>query len=262
MGRPFWQIRILMVFWPLRNFLARTVGWPVIGRWMRSVFRNDGASYIPVRVEIQRPPSSPLPSEFLEQLIKESSFRFILHRCLCRTLEACSHFPQEIGCLFLGEGAKEIDPSLGGSATVEEALAHHRRARSMGLIPMAGRVRWDSLWLGVPGGKPLLTVCHCCDCCCYFRLYRFLPEEVAGTLKKLEGLEVHVGDSCDGCGVCVERCFMQAITLRDGKAVIGDGCRGCGRCAQVCPLQAISLSLPGLEALPEWAVPFLPQQKK
>jgi ferredoxin len=255
MGRPFWQIRILTLFWPLRNLLARMVGWPVTGRWLRSVFRDDRASYIPVQTEIQRPESTPLPSVFVEQLIEKSSFRFILHRCLCRTLEACRHFPPEIGCLFLGEGAKEIDPGLGRAATVEEALTHHRRARSLGLIPMVGKVGWDSIWLGVGRRKSLLTICHCCDCCCYFRLYRFLPAEVAGTLKKLEGLEIHIEESCDGCGICAERCFMQAITLQDGKAVIGDRCRGCGRCALVCPRQAIRLSLPGLEGLQAWAVP-------
>jgi len=28
-----------------------------------------------------------------------------------------------------------------------------------------------------------------------------------------------VEDTCDGCGICVERCFIQAMKMRDGKAV-------------------------------------------
>jgi len=244
MGRPAWQIQIITVFWPVRNFLARMVGWPVIGRWMRSTFRGDRAHYIPIQVDVERPGSVVLPGQVVEPLIQESSFRFILHRCLCRSLEPCRHYPAEIGCLFLGEGAKEIVSSLGREASIEEALAHHRKALAMGLIPMVGKLRWDSLWLGVKRADQLLTICHCCDCCCYFKLYRFLPKEVAGGLQKLEGLEVRVGETCDGCGICAERCFIRAMTIQNGKAVVGEECRGCGRCAIVCPKKAVKVILP------------------
>ena len=250
MGRPSWQIQIITAFWPIRNFLARMVGWPIIGRWMRLTFKGDRASYIPVQVDVERPGTVALPGMVVERFIQESSFRFILHQCLCRSLEPCRHYPQEIGCLFLGEGAKEIDPSLGREATVEETLAHHRKALVLGLIPMAGKLRWDSLWLGVKQADRLLTICHCCDCCCYFKLYRLLPQEAARGLQKLEGLEVRVtAEKCDGCGICVERCFIQAMTLKEGKAVVGETCRGCGRCASVCPKQAVKVLIPSAESL-------------
>jgi UDP-glucose 4-epimerase len=249
MGRPAWQIKIITAFWPVRGFLARIVGWPVVGRWMRPTFRGDRANFIPVHVELERPGSVALPGQVVEQLIQESSFRFILHRCLCRSLEPCQHYPQDIGCLFLGEGAREIVSALGREASVEEALAHHRKALALGLIPLVGRLRWDSLWLGVKRADQLLTICHCCDCCCYFRLYRVLPAEVASSLHKLEGLEIQVQEACDGCGLCVEHCFIKAMTIQDGKAVVGESCRGCSRCATVCPRQAVKVLLPSAESL-------------
>jgi len=249
MGRPAWQIRIITTLWPIRNLLARMVGWPIVGRWMRPTFRRDRAHYIPVHLEVGRPGSVALPGRIMERLIQESSFRFILHRCLCRFLEPCQHYPPEVGCLFLGEGAKEIVSTLGREATVEEAIAHYRQALHLGLIPMVGRLQWDSIWLGVKQADQLLTICFCCDCCCYFKIYRFLPEEAAKGLQKLEGLEVQVGDSCDGCGICVDRCFIQAMSLQAGKAVIGPSCRGCGRCATVCPRQVIKIFLPSSGSL-------------
>jgi len=257
MGRPRWQIKIITYFWPLKTFLARMVGWPLIGRWLRSTFRGDRANYVPVKVDVPAPGSIPLPSQVAEKIIAESSYRFILHQCLCRTLEPCQHYPRESGCLFLGEGAREIAPELGREATVEEALAHHRQALALGLIPLVGKLRWDSIWLGVKRAEQLLTICHCCDCCCYFRLYRYLPREAARGLQKLEGLEIQVAtERCDGCGICVERCFIKSMTLQDGKAVVGENCRGCGRCAIVCPKQAVKILLPSPDSLANY-IPYI-----
>jgi len=260
MGRPIWQIKIITAFWPVRNFLARMVGWPVIGRSLRSIFRGDRAHYIPVRVDVERPESLILPSEVMEQLIRQSSFRFILHHCLCRSLEPCQRYPQQVGCLFMGAGAKEINPALGREASVEEALAHHRSALGLGLIPVVGKVRGDSLWLGVKRADQLLTVCHCCDCCCYFKIYRLLPQEVARSLQKLAGLEVRVGEACDGCGVCVDRCFIKAMRIEEGKAVAGQNCRGCGRCSVVCPRGAVKVSLPAARSWEEYFREIYPSQ--
>jgi MinD superfamily P-loop ATPase len=61
----------------------------------------------------------------------------------------------------------------------------------------------------------------------------------------MPGVTVRVTDRCVGCGQCVQEgiCFMEAIQIRDGRAVISDMCKGCGRCVNVCPHGAIELSI-------------------
>jgi len=50
-------------------------------------------------------------------------------------------------------------------------------------------------------------------------------------------------DLCVGCGICVEKCPIEAIQLNDeNKAERNpDWCIGCGVCAHFCPENAISL---------------------
>ena len=54
---------------------------------------------------------------------------------------------------------------------------------------------------------------------------------------------------CEGCGVCVDECPTEAITLTEGKvlvdAVLCDGCRSLGEtpiklCVEACPNQALT----------------------
>lgn len=48
-----------------------------------------------------------------------------------------------------------------------------------------------------------------------------------------------IGDSCIGCGSCVDECPVSAITLEGDKAVIdANVCIECGACAGVCPVDA------------------------
>jgi len=49
-------------------------------------------------------------------------------------------------------------------------------------------------------------------------------------------------DKCTGCGICLEVCPMENITLREGKAVIGDNCSTCLSCFHWCPNEAIWMS--------------------
>lgn len=55
-------------------------------------------------------------------------------------------------------------------------------------------------------------------------------------------------DECVRCGICVERCPWEALSLEDGSIRVKpsaegqhEGCIGCGMCTLVCPKQAIHL---------------------
>jgi heterodisulfide reductase subunit A len=49
-----------------------------------------------------------------------------------------------------------------------------------------------------------------------------------------------ITDLCDGCGLCVQVCPVNAITMEDEKAKINPFlCTGCGACIPVCPKEAI-----------------------
>ena len=49
-----------------------------------------------------------------------------------------------------------------------------------------------------------------------------------------------ITELCDGCGVCVQTCPLNAITMDGGKAKIDPFlCTGCGACIPVCPKEAI-----------------------
>lgn len=53
-------------------------------------------------------------------------------------------------------------------------------------------------------------------------------------------------NTCIGCGLCVEACPHDAITLEGNKAVIDlEKCTSCGECVRSCPVQAISNSCYG-----------------
>ena len=70
------------------------------------------------------------------------------------------------------------------------------------------------------------------------------PAEPCVVPEKYRGKAEFDLDKCVGCGACTQDvCFVDAIRLVDGHAVIDDACRGCGRCVDVCPEEAIEMSI-------------------
>ena len=86
----------------------------------------------------------------------------------------------------------------------------------------------------------LSVICNCCGCCCDLLLgYRRFGSTglVAPT-----AFEAKVdAASCTGCGVCVERCPVDAITEQDVIATVLEACLGCGVCARFCPSGALRM---------------------
>jgi len=49
-------------------------------------------------------------------------------------------------------------------------------------------------------------------------------------------------DLCQNCGLCMDYCRFDAISMVDGKIVISEtSCDGCKLCSRICPSQAISM---------------------
>jgi ferredoxin len=153
----------------------------------------------------------------------------------------CQAYPIEIGCLFIGEPARDIHPDLGRELTVAEALAHVRMAAEKGLVFSVGKSKLDTVWLGIGPGNRLFTICMCCPCCCITRGLVTGHPLLGRKYNRMPGLTMTVTDACIGCGTCTEEgvCIFDAIHLEEGMARINDNCKGCGRCAEKCPHQAI-----------------------
>ena len=251
MARSRFMVKIIEKFFPSRFKLAKMTNYPIIGKLIdRWFFEEDDMVYIPkdnvieLNRDIELPDNIVLPSKIVEHFIEEANYHWIMDFCICRESMDCDDYPIELGCLFLGEAAKNINPELGREVTKEEAHRHVERCKEAGLVQLIGRNKLDPVWLDVGPGEKLMTICNCCPCCCLWKMLPDLSPDIGGKIKKLPGVEVKVTKDCTGCGRCTEGvCFVDAIRIEDGKAVINDDCRGCGRCVEACPNDAIVLDI-------------------
>jgi len=260
MARPLWLVTLVKKAFPTRFMLAKlTRKVPIVRKVVdHFLFRGDDIIYLPkdgvhlagviqIHQPVARVEEMILPSQIIEHFIEQASDIWIMNKCICRDAEECKDYPIDLGCIFLGKAVLQISPKLGRLATKEEALAHLERAHEAGLVNLIGRNRIDNVWLGAgPHGK-LLTICHCCPCCCLWRVLPELHPEIGSNVTKMPGVTVKVTDRCVGCGACTRAvhghpvCFVDAIRLVEERAIIGDACRGCGRCVEICPQHAIEL---------------------
>lgn len=184
-----------------------------------------------------------LPTQVIDHFIDQSSYRAVMNYCICRKSNTCKDFPKELGCLFLGEAARDIHPDLHTSVTKEEAKAHLKKCREKGLVHLTGRAKLDTLWLDISPHDKLYTVCNCCPCCCISLATPYVAPGLTDWFKKMPGVEVNVSEDCIGCEKCLDACIYEGIKMEEDHAVITDNCRACGRCAEQCPQEAIQISM-------------------
>lgn len=213
-----------------------------------ALFKDDEILVIPNTININKKIESEgsefLPTDVIKDVIKRCDDIVIMDTCLCRSSNDCQDYPHDIGCIFLGPTSRKIPSHVGKKATVDEALAQVDRADAAGLSHIIGRNRIDTVWMNVHPGKGLLTICHCCPCCCLWKVYPNLDNDISDKLEKLDGVHVTLHeDKCKLCKKCLDEvCMFNAINLKDNKITIdSDTCRGCGLCVNTCKFDAITI---------------------
>lgn len=214
-----------------------------------ALFKDDEILVIPNTININKKIESEgsefLPTAVIKEVIKRNEDIVIMDTCLCRTSNNCQDYPQDLGCIFLGPTSRKIPKHVGKKATVEEALAQVDKADAAGLSHIIGRNRIDTVWMNVHPGKGLLTICHCCPCCCLWKVYPNLDTDISDKLEKLDGVDVEFHEkNCKKCKKCLDEvCMFNAISFKNNRITIDNEiCRGCGLCVNVCKFNAISIS--------------------
>ncbi|MGV8083118.1 MAG: DUF362 domain-containing protein [Coriobacteriia bacterium] len=186
-----------------------------------------------------------LPVELMKKTVAEATYRAIFNECMCRHTFECHDYPHDLGCLFLGDGARvSVQNGVAHEATVEECCEHIDRAAELGLAGHAFWVEIEEFVWGVPDAnmQNYLEICFCCPCCCAaFRYEQKAYGHTKTILHKSAGWVCEVGEGCAKCGACVSACPRNLITMGDDAAVIAEECSGCGLCAPACPNGVLQL---------------------
>jgi hypothetical protein len=254
MSLPIWIVRLIKFGFPYRFSIARLSKLPLLGKIIKYLFfHKDKMILLPqnktvklkTKIDIaENFENIVLPSQIVEHFIEQSNHHFIMNFCICRDSAHCSDYPIHLGCLFLGKGALDINPKLGRSVSKTDALEHIQQCQDAGLVHLIGRNKLDKIWLGVRHGHQLMTICNCCPCCCLWKMLPNLDRQISSNVTKMPGVGIAVTDRCIGCRTCAQGiCFVNAIHLENGIAVINQDCRGCGRCVAICPNHAIEIQI-------------------
>jgi ferredoxin len=173
-----------------------------------------------------------MPYEAADEIIRKQS-KIVVAPCICRkehhmTGKGCD-YPIDV-CLVFGSGAYYYEKNgLGRDIDKEEALEILQKGIEAGLVLQPGNA------------KKAMNICMCCGCCC----------QVLKNLKDFPNPAQTVNSSyyavvedhqCIGCGICEQRCHMDAIAVDDVARIDLNRCIGCGVCIPTCETQALSLS--------------------
>ena len=153
-----------------------------------------------------------------------SAKNYNVRNCICRAQQ--DHLGRECDfplnmCLTFSHLERAPRP---GDISQAEALALLDKSEEVGLVHTVSNVM-----------EGLGYVCNCCGCCC--AILRGITEwGIQDSVAYANYYAVIDTEICAGCGTCVDRCQVHAISENDGVSVVDrERCIGCGLCVSGCP---------------------------
>ncbi len=222
----------------IRMSKVPVIGWPV---GMLIGGRNLRVVTVPLDLKLQSE-SAILPFDAVRRLVESSSFIVGLDACMCRESLDCKDYPVDLGCLFLGEGARTIHYKGVREFTKDEALDRLERAKRLGLV---NNIIWSSGELKLLGADANRTIelCSCCPCCCLMFKTRDASKAFVDSFKGFGVCKVIAADECTHCTNCESACPFKAIHVdfHIGPSVDESRCKGCGRCEMACKPEVLKV---------------------
>ncbi len=230
---------------------------PPIDRTVAILDKGVGGNEIEISIneEIDSPEEKIMPTQKIEEIIDKFDDIAVGH-CFCRHHKDLLGKPCKVtdireNCFTFGKSAKYTsEQGFARLISKDEALKILKEAEEAGLVHKAFHPHENI-------AREETSICNCCgDCCLTFELYR---DGVIPMMNATNFISEVDDNKCQGCGTCVEKCPVNAISLNDDNIaeVNKEICIGCGICAHFCPEGAIIL----LEGMRKLFVPFVPSPK-
>jgi Na+-translocating ferredoxin:NAD+ oxidoreductase subunit B len=180
-----------------------------------------------------------LPYDKLRELLMSCN-TFRVNNCICRTQQdlegtrRCT-FPLNVELIFY-RGPESSEPPVAPFITKDEALAILDKTEKTGLVHTTRNV-----------AQGIFYICNCCGCCC--GILRGINDfGIEKSVAAANYYSVIDPEKCTGCGTCIKRCQMHAITSENEISVINRSkCIGCGLCVTGCKANVARLELKPVE---------------
>ena len=200
--------------------------WPKHGQKIMDFLPGSLMRVIPVNESIE-PGSRILAYEDVIKII-ENAKTLSVTKCSCRVIDGACGKPLEV-CMQVDRAAEyNLERGTGRALSKAEAIDMLKMCEEKGLVHVADNRQ-------VAGH----VICNCCsDCCMNWSIMTGPKKWVAPS--RFEAIVDP--DLCTGCETCLDRCFFDAIAVKNDLAAVDPGkCMGCGVCAVSCPTEALRL---------------------
>lgn len=205
---------------------------------------------VPVNVSVV-PDREVATYDDIRAYVRQSRGPFAVMDCICRLGRSlvghtCEHTTRMQTCLTFGKAAEGM---------VQSGAAHFIERDEM--LRLLDEADADGLVLQPENTQAPLFICCCCgDCCGVLASAKRMP--VPADYFGTNFYAVVSPDACEGCGTCLTRCRMDAVTIEDGRAVVARShCIGCGLCVTTCPSEAMTLARTDRSRVPPKNTPAL-----